>query len=1613
MKRPQQHATKTAEQEDTVMAEPAAAVAPSAKRSKKAAAAASAEKSAKPKAPKTQAPKKQAATPSQPQASRKRPTEQQQSAEEPQAKRKRPAAKQAPSGKPQKQQQQQPSGPADQDYSDGLASGIKLPSKIAPLSKTSVKPKDRFLGFVAKINERKSEAVIGLPYGLSAAVVLTEISDEAAAAVSAVAEGAEGAEMPKVGSYLRVGDLVSLSILPSTASTPNKRHLATLRPAAVNAGVDGDSLAAGQFLWCSVRSVEDHGCVMSCGVDGANVFLPRSEYPLRGAPVVGQPLACAVTSVTARAVNVTAKTAAVASAEAREVPSRSALRPGLRVAATARRCCSRPGSRGIAYSFLDGFVGCACAPAHLGSDGAGGADAFAPKAEVLGKRVPARIVYAAAYEPKDHSMARYHLSRRGDILAARPTTFSDNTFEGERIEAAEVVAVAPEFGALLKMAEGQVAFLHAGTTESASSSAFATKYAVGAKVSVCLRFTSSFDGIAYAGAREMELDTHAPTIASLSVGQTVSGTIDKVTPSGVFVRLSTKLRAVCPLVHALDGKVPAREGKAAPKLIESKFRPGQRVSCRVVDVEPSLERITVTLKSDLVANEPAITSWEDCKEGTVADGVVVDSNPAGLIIAFFGRVTGFAPAGHLSQSGARIDNPGAMFPNGTLVKCRVLSYARKPGAAESAHPRLIVSLRLDAPADKKSPVAASASAAKSKDSLSLPRTEEEIDVGTVVRVQLRARAHEGGFVVELVGDVRGTAHLPTEHLTDHVAHATALYNALALSSEHEAVVVSSTRRGGRKPSSDDDDDSSDDEKAAAKGRETVFTTVSIKPALVAAAKATTKNPEVGELAVGFVRSVRPTGIVVQFAHGRTAFAPKKHLADTFVQSVEELFKVGQTVRARVLSLEQPEDASKRQRVACTVRPSETTPADDITSMWLTSLLSESAVIAPPKAKIDLSSYRVGAVVAARVAQSVKHGVALRFPSVKGASGLALKQHNEGFGEAKMGADVRAVVLDVDARAGAIDAALSPAFVAAVEKGVKSAPPKLGQELEATVLLVKEQYLVVRVSVRPAGAARIAVCAGGRGFNTQNVPLSSFSIGQSLRVAAGPITDGRMIVVLTPAKTQQADDSLLKLESADEAKVGDVLDGKVVKFLPKWTIVALGASVFGRLRTSEPPAWGSLVRVRVARVSADGDRKHIDLEAADSPVGSSLAGVVDEDAAMASLSVGDSVECTVQSASATAVWVRTTSGARGRVFITDASDDVEELRALAAGSLPERMAAPARLQATVIAVDAKRHSVDLSLVAPRGAPAVGDVVVGRIAKIAPKIGVNVQLGAHTYGQAFITDLDDRIRADPFDGIAEGQIVAAKVLSSSPRIDLSLRQSDLGDRFSAFRAAAPESDPEQAPVRALSELSAGQTLHCYVHLSKPTGVHVSLGRRLMARASPRSLCHSPVAPSAVAGLFPESSRVAVRVVSVNAAASRVNVSLLAEEPFAAVVGRPHSVVVLASGSDGAVVRVVGGRRTGFLPASEIKGNKKLAAGAKLVAILREVDDTRAHPGRFVAAPAKAKAANAGCSDSELDARVIAEGLVDRLEGAADAQRAEGEPDEEDPAWELVEPSSTEAQ
>jgi rRNA biogenesis protein RRP5 len=559
-------------------------------------------------------------------------------------------------------------------------------------------------GAVVEIMPR--ELIVSLPHGLrghvayrEASEVLAELAAEAAAAHAAAAAaepggappakpakrkaagGAAGPRaLPPLAELFAVGQLVRCTVVglrggegdpgpaPPGGGPRRKRVDLSLHVARANAGLGAGALRAGAALPGCVRSVEDHGYLLTLGIKGTSAFLPKSAAPPGGAATLtlapGALVEVVVEEVKAGgAAIVTADPAAVAAAATKEWEGLNidTLVPGALVSARVRNVLSD----GLLLSFLTFFTG-TVDPFHLGAAaGAGAAPAAWAKAFAPNQRLRARILYV------DAAAKRVGLSLQRHLLdAALPSTFP---LMGQVFEAAEVRRVDPGLGLLLDLdplpgskplAPG---YAHLSALSDDRLASVEAKFRAGQVVRARVVGFRPVDGLAVVSLKPSVVDQSLLSVADVAPGARVGGTVVRSDEAGVVVQLAPGVRAHVPPAHVSD---------VASAKAHRKFKEGQRVAGRVLQVDPARKRVTLTLKQTLVDSKlAAIADAGAAVAGARAHGTVTGVQDYGVFLSFFGGVSGLAslaecglPEGQkprdafaVGQGAQRNSRPGAVF----------------------------------------------------------------------------------------------------------------------------------------------------------------------------------------------------------------------------------------------------------------------------------------------------------------------------------------------------------------------------------------------------------------------------------------------------------------------------------------------------------------------------------------------------------------------------------------------------------------------------------------------------------------------------------------------------------------------------------------------------------------------------------------------------------------------------------------------------------------------------------------------------------------------------------------------------------------------------------------
>jgi rRNA biogenesis protein RRP5 len=128
-------------------------------------------------------------------------------------------------------------------------------------------------------------------------------------------------------------------------------------------------------------------------------------------------------------------------------------------------------------------------------------------------------------------------------------------------------------------------------------------------------------------------------VSDVTPGTVLKGTVKALTDAALFVSLS----------GAVDGVIwPNHYADIALRHPQKRFKPGQSIRCRVLNVDPGKNRIALTAKKTLVESTlPVVKSWEDVKVGVVTHAVVFRTGPKSVQVEFYNNMKAVIPVKEL------------------------------------------------------------------------------------------------------------------------------------------------------------------------------------------------------------------------------------------------------------------------------------------------------------------------------------------------------------------------------------------------------------------------------------------------------------------------------------------------------------------------------------------------------------------------------------------------------------------------------------------------------------------------------------------------------------------------------------------------------------------------------------------------------------------------------------------------------------------------------------------------------------------------------------------------------------------------------------------------------
>ncbi|KAK4057764.1 rRNA biogenesis protein rrp5 [Microbotryomycetes sp. JL221] len=643
----------------------------------------------------------------------------------------------------------------------------------------------------------------------------------------------------------------------------SRRIELSIEPEKVNEGMAHGDLKPGTTLAAAVRSIEDHGFVMSFGLPSMASFLSlKDATKLQHEPLeVGQVVVCRIKSISenGRTSTVSVDPVEVRNSSVTHAASVSSILPSslVNVLVTA----SLPSGLNVKlFGFFDGSIDLD----HL--------DGLDPQKDFkTGQKLKARVLWSSLSDtPKRFalSIAKHVLSLADAVTHdAMSASLADSMPIGRVIDNVIITRVDDEWGLSCEIhgSEGAIArgFVHISriSDDHLVTVPKGGPWRAGTTHRARVVGHSPVDGLVQLSLQQSVLDKTFLKVAD------VKGIVKRLTDSAMFVSIGGNVDGVVWPLHYSDVRL---------RHPERKFKAGTPVKARVFSVDAAKNRVTLTLKKQLVSTESAIpNARNDIRPDLVTPAVVTKVLDKAILVDFFGGSRGLVPASEVAQN--FIVDLAQTFEVGRVVLVRILSA--------DADGRVVASIR-QATTDGANTVPAS-----------------QATLGSLVSGKVTA-LHDANAVLEL-----------------SPGHTKALMSFATLA-RHRGVSATQIKATLNKG------DTIDDLVIVSKNEEKGLVIVGPLP------NATTARPETGSQASwstlvagqahkGKIVKIMPTGILVQLARAVRGKADLTELRDDFDQVHLSLFKIGQEVDCQILSVD-----VDHKRLELSLRSSKKTELQD-------------------------------------------------------------------------------------------------------------------------------------------------------------------------------------------------------------------------------------------------------------------------------------------------------------------------------------------------------------------------------------------------------------------------------------------------------------------------------------------------------------------------------------------------------------------------------------------------------------------------------------------------------------------------------------------------------------
>ncbi|XP_026520514.1 protein RRP5 homolog isoform X2 [Notechis scutatus] len=1294
----------------------------------------------------------------------------------------------------------------DQKEPKKLKSEKKAVSKISAkdfelLSAESLTEGTLLLGCVKKCNQ--FDLVISLPNCLTGFVKITCICDVYSELLNKqVATDEPVQELNSLSDLFPPGMLVRCAVVGTekNAMGHQKIHL-TINPKDINKGLNPTVLKAGMLLSGFVSSIEDHGYLIDIGVPGTKAFLPRQKAQgylqllNKGTELmIGQYLNCLIEEIKNGGRIIRTSIDQSEVASAIATEKQNWSRANLLPGLVVKAQVQEVTSSGISLSFLSSFTGIV--------------DFMHTNSLKTGHLSPNQMVKACILSNNPSSKA-IRLSLRPVFLQPGIQLGQlSNDRLGMVVADSKVEMFLKNIGAVFTLDDGSHAFSHIKYLPKTSKSFKTEVFKPGSKHTCRIIDYSLIDDMIVVSLKQHIINAPFLRYHDMHPGQVLEGKVMTLKPLGMEVKITEGIKGFVPNLHLADVKL---------KQPEKKYSTGTTVKCRVLVCNPETKKLILTLKRTLVNSKlPVLDSFEDAKPGLITHGFVACVKDFGCIVKFYNDVRGLVPTNELGL--LPLTAPQEAFYEGQVVKVTVLK-------CEPEQERLLLSFRLEEDAIAKN----GRRTETSKD------CEMAYKTGQIVDVKILNKKKDGLEVAILPNNV--SAYLPMAQLSDHVSNSRLWWHWLKEGDVLQKVICLHNKGG--------------------------HIILSRKPALISSMEdehvvKSFADIQPGLLLTGFVRNIMSYGVFVEFPYGLTGLAPKSAMSDKFVTDTKDHFVIGQTVLAKVTSVDE-----EKQRTLLSLKMSECSVEESVPESFglLQQYFNELQEIMSFMSNRDdtsvakkLSKLKVGQRVELVVTEVKADGSAVfSAPCVSGLTVIAI--HSQLGGKSILeGQKAKAVVLCVDLLKSQIYVSLREELLS-----VKAKKLILNSQHEAVVQHVATEHAVVSL----LGTGQLTAIPVASHLNdTFRFDSEKLKMGQSVKVTLKSTQTGdhgMVFAVQSSGKKKSVIRSRHESETLEDTSFvtkqlpssGDIVSGIVKSVKSTHVLVAFNDRLIGSIHASQilddvtvgtfPTSLlkvGQKINARV--IGGRGVKSHkylpiththfthtfleLSIRPSELKEESKAALSAENDSPEETLKPGQMVTCYVQQYNVLKkrLEVEVTPTIRGRVQQLLLSSNPKDIK-----HAKKCFRKGQALIATVTDCDNSATKLSLSLTGTYSLEK-GTVALGCVKRMNPHVGLHIILPFGRIGKASLFHLNDSYTEQPLEDFGVGQIVRCYILSIEDNaVKVSLRPSRINPK-----GHHKVEDPE---IASLDNIQSGQLIRGYVKSITASGISLGLSDSVVGQIS----------------------------------------------------------------------------------------------------------------------------------------------------------------------------------